>query len=41
MWITCEKQRRACAYSGEMLGIALPRRSHNIAFTWEAAIGIL
>jgi hypothetical protein len=24
-----------------MLGIALPRRSHDIVFTWEAAIDTL
>ena len=38
MWITCAKRRRACAHIGEMLGIVLPGRARNRAFTWESAI---
>ena len=41
MWITCAQRRRACAYEVEMLGIPLPGRSHNRAFTWESASRIL
>ena len=41
MWITCVKRRRACAHIGEMLGIALPGRARNRAFTWESAIHAL
>jgi hypothetical protein len=38
MWITCVKRRRACARLGEMLGIVLPGRARNRAFTWGSAI---
>ena len=38
MWIACVKRRRACAHIGEMLGIVLPGRARNRAFTWESAI---
>ena len=41
MWITCVKRRRACAHIGEMLGIVLPGRARNRAFTWESAIRAL
>ena len=41
MWITCVKRRRACAHIGEMLGIVLPGRARNRAFTWESAIHAL
>src|SRR5208337_2668989 len=41
MWITCVKRRRACAYTVEMLGIRLPGRARNRAFTWESAIRTL
>jgi hypothetical protein len=41
MWITCVKRRRACAHIGEMLGIVLPGRARNRAFTWESAIRVL
>jgi len=41
MWITCAQRRRACAYAVEMLGIPLPGRSHDRAFTWESASRIL
>jgi len=41
MWITCVKRRRACAHIGEMLGIVLPGRVRNRAFTWESAIRAL
>ena len=37
MWITCVKRRRACVHIGEMLGIVLPGRARNRAFTWESA----
>ncbi len=37
MWITCAQRRRACAYAVEMLGIPLPGRNHDRAFTWESA----
>ena len=36
MWITCVKRRQACAHIGEMLGIVLPGRAHDRAFTWES-----
>jgi hypothetical protein len=41
MWITCAKRRRSCAHIGEMLGIPLPGRARNRAFTWESAIRAL
>ena len=41
MWITCAQRRRACAYAVEMLGIPLPGRNHERAFTWENASSIL
>ena len=41
MWITCAQRRRACAYAVEMLGIPLPGRNHDRAFTWESASRIL
>jgi len=41
MWISCVKRRRACAHIGEMLGIVLPGRARNRAFTWESAIRAL
>ena len=41
MWITCAQPRRACAYLVEMLGIPLPGRNHDGAFTWESAVRIL
>ena len=41
MWITCAQRRRACAYAVEMLGISLPGRNHDRAFTWESASRIL
>jgi hypothetical protein len=41
MWITCAQRRRACAYAVEMLGIPLPGRNHDRAFTWENASRIL
>ena len=41
MWITCAQRRRACAYAVEMLGIPLPGRNHDRAFTWESATRIL
>jgi hypothetical protein len=41
MWITCVKRRQACAHIGEMLGIVLPGRARNGAFTWESAIHAL
>jgi len=41
MWITCVKRRRACVHIGEMLGIVLPGRARNRAFTWESAIHAL
>jgi hypothetical protein len=37
MWITCVKRRQACARIGEMLGIVLPGRADDRAFTWESA----
>ena len=40
MWITCENAR-ACAHIGEMLGIVLPGRAGDRAFTWESAIRAL
>ena len=41
MWMTCVQWRRACAYVVEMLGIPLPGRNHDRAFTWESASRIL
>ena len=41
MWIACVKRRRACAHIGEMLGIVLPGRAGNRAFSWESAIHAL
>ena len=37
MWMTCAQRRRACVYTVEMLGIPLPDRNQNRAFTWESA----
>src|SRR5271157_1297079 len=41
MWSTCAKRRRACAHIREILGIVLPGRARNRAFTWESAIRAL
>lgn len=41
MWMTCAQRRRACAYAVEMLGIPLPGRNHDRAFTWESVSRIL
>jgi len=41
MWMTCAQRRRACAYAVEILGIPLPARNHDRAFTCESASHIL
>ena len=41
MWMTCAQRRRACAYAVEMLGIPMPGRNHNRAFTWDSMSRIL
>ncbi len=41
MWMTCAQRCQACAYAVEMLGIPLPDRNHDRAFTWESASHIL
>lgn len=37
MWMTCAQRRRSCVCAVEMLGIPLPGRTHDSAFTWESA----
>jgi hypothetical protein len=37
VWMTCVQRRRSCAYTVEMLGIPLPGRNRDRAFTWEGA----
>jgi hypothetical protein len=41
VWMTCAQRCPACAYAVEMLGIPLPGRHQNRAFTWESASRIL
>ena len=41
MWITCAKQRRACAPAVEMLGIPPPARGLIKGFNWENATRVL
>lgn len=41
VWMTCAQRRRACAYTVEMLGIPLPGRNQDRAFTWENVSRIL
>jgi len=37
MWMTCAQQHWACVCAVEMLGIPLPWRTREGAFTWESA----